>query len=109
MRLSQIRAETKALTIPFQAGDLNVTYRPNTFTADVADRMTAAAQETDTATDSFLDTVIGILADWDLEDDNGDVIPLEKARLRAEVPVPVFGRIFQEIQRDQVPGAEGKA
>lgn len=109
MKLSDIRAETKALTIPFQAGDLKVTYRPNAFTADVADKMQAQSEDATQATDSFLEMVVGILESWDLEDDAGEVVPIEKSRLRSEVPVPVFGRIFAEIQKDQTPTEQGKA
>jgi hypothetical protein len=109
MRLSEIRSETKVLTIPFQAGDLKVVYRPNAFTADIADKMQKQAADTTTATDSFLDMVVGIIESWDLEDDAGEIVPIDKVRLRAEVPVPVFGRIFQEIQKDQTPTLEGKA
>lgn len=109
MKLSDIRSETKPLTIPFQAGDLKVVYRPNAFTADVADKMQAQASKPEEATDGFLNMVVAILESWDLEDEDGKVIPIDKARLRAEVPVPVFGRIFAEIQADQTPVAEGKA
>jgi hypothetical protein len=108
LKLSQIRAETKPLVIPFQAGDLKVTYKPNAFTADVADKMTAQAADESQATDAFLTMVIAIIDSWDLEDDEGNIVPIEMAALRREVPMPVFGRIFQEIQKDAVPD-EGKA
>ncbi len=105
MRLSEIRAETKSVVVPFAAGDLKVTYRPNAFTADVADSMQAAIADPKQATAAFFRMVTGLLVSWDLEGDDGEVIPVsDTARLRAEVPMPVFGRIFAEFQKDANPG-----
>ena len=111
MRLSEIRAETKSLVVPFGAGDLKVVYRPNAYTADVADQMATTLQEAQRpdgnprqATSAFIEMVTGLLVSWDLEDDGGEVIPIDVDRLRAEVPMPVFGRIFTELQKDMNPG-----
>lgn len=109
MRLSEIRSETKPVVVSFAAGDLNVVYRPNAFTADVADRMATATKDPDQATGAFFEMISGLLVSWDLEDDAGKVIPVEDtARLRAEVPMPIFGRIFAALQEDQNPGGAAR-
>jgi hypothetical protein len=105
MKLAQLRAESKTVLVPFQAGDLKVDYRPNTFTADAVDKINAAMQDPKKQTDAMFDMIGGMLLGWDLEDDDGTVIPLDDAaRLRAEVPMQVFGRIFTALQEDQAPG-----
>lgn len=110
MKLHDIRSETTDVVVSFQAGDLNVTYRPNTFTADRADAVQAAANDQSKANDAMFQMVGDVLVRWDLEDDAGQVIPLDDAaRLRAEVPVAVFGRIFLAIQESQNPKGTARA
>ncbi len=109
VKLTDIRSETSTTLVSFASGDLKVTYRPNTFTADVADEINAAIKDPTKQTDAMFQMVGANLVDWDLEDDAGKVIPLDDPkRLRAEVPMAVFGRIFQQIQADQDPGKAGK-
>lgn len=110
MKLAELRSETKPIVVHFDAGDLKVSYRPNAFTADAMDSVQAAAADTAKATDAMFQMVAGVLADWDLEGDDGTVIPLsDTARLRAEVPMGVFNRIFVAMNEDQNPEAAGKA
>lgn len=105
MKLADIRSETRVTIIGFAAGDLKVTYRPNAFTADVADRINSAVADPKQQTDAMFQMVSEVLVEWDLEGDDGQVIAVtDAARLRAEVPMQVFGRIFAGIQEDQDPG-----
>jgi hypothetical protein len=105
VRLSDLRSETKAVTVHFDAGDLKVTYRPNAFTADASDKVQAAMQDPTQQTDAMFQMIGGMLVDWDLEDNDGNVIDLhDVAQLRAEVPMNVFGRIFMDLSEDQNPG-----
>ena len=104
MKLNDIRSETAEVAVPFQSGDLHVTYRPNTFTADRSDAVQAAAKDEAKATDAMFLMVGDVLVRWDLEGDDGETIPLDDPkRLRAEVPVAVFGRIFAAIGQAQNP------
>lgn len=105
MKLAQLRAESKTVAVSFQAGDLKVEYRPNSFTADAVDKINSAMQDPKQQTAAMFEMIGGMLLSWDLEGDDGKVIPLDDpARLRAEVPMQVFGRIFAALQEDQAPG-----
>lgn len=105
MKLSEISAETKPLTVPFESGDLKVRYRPNSFTANAADEINAAMADPQKQTNGMFRMVAAIIAEWDLEDEDGKVVPLDDpAYLREHVPMGVFGRIFQTMNSDQNPG-----
>lgn len=104
MKLSSIRSETKAIVVPFESGDLKVTIRPNVYTADMADAAADAALDPKTSIDSVLDQAQQVIVGWDLEGDDSKIIDMaDRERLRAEVPVQVFVRIFLAIRDDQDP------
>ena len=106
MKLSSITAETEDVTVKFQSGDLQVSYRPHVFTADAVDQMQKASDDPSKQTDQMFELVRNTLARWDLEGDDGEVIPLDNIpRLRAEVPMQVFGKIWLAIQESQNPKA----
>jgi hypothetical protein len=108
MKLADLKSATKTTVISFDIGDLKVTYRPNRFTATLADQINAAMQDPAQQTDAMFRMVGEVLVDWDLEDDAGKIIPLDEVqRLRDEVPMQVFGLIFAGIQQDQDPGKAG--
>jgi hypothetical protein len=105
MKLADLKSATKTTVISFDVGDLKVTYKPNAFTANLADQINAAMQDPAKQTDGMFRMVSEVLVDWDLEDDGGKIIPVDDIkRLRDEVPMQVFGLIFQGIQQDQDPG-----
>ena len=104
MRLTDIKSETHDLKVEFASGTLAVSYYPNIYTADMADQMTKAMADPETQGEAFIAMVLGMLADWDLEDDDGKVLPLDPKSVRELVPVGVFGRIFQAVQEDLSPG-----
>lgn len=107
MKLSDLRSITKPITITFDSGTLEIGYRPNSFTADAVDQINAAMADPDKQTDAVFQLIAANIATWDLEGDDGKIIPLHNvARLRAEVPMAIFNRIFSEIQDDQNPGKE---
>lgn len=97
--------------MPFAAGDLKVVYRPNSMTTDAVSQITAAMSDPEKQTDGLFVMIAGMLESWDLEDDNGEVIPVsDEKRLRAEVPMGVFGKIFTAMRQDQNPGeANGRS
>lgn len=105
MKLSSVRSETADIDVHFASGDLHVTYRPNNLTADAVDRVNDAASDSKKQTDSLFMQVSEIITRWDLEDDEGQIIDLkDTAKLRAEVPMAVFGKIFLAMQEAQNPG-----
>lgn len=76
IRLNDYR-ELDQQTIHFdfgEAGDLNVTFAPNALSKDAGTRADMAASSGDSvaALDIFLETV----RSWDLQDADGDVLPL---------------------------------
>lgn len=104
MKLSSIRSETKVIVVPFDSGDLKVTVRPNVYTADMADAAVAASLDPKTSVDAVIDQAQKLIVGWDLEDDAGHIIEIDdRPKLRAEVPVPVFNRVFLAIRDDQDP------
>lgn len=109
MKLSQVRAETRDIVVEFDSDVLNVTYRPNTFTVDAASEIQAAMSDPAKQTEGLFKMVSEMLAGWDLEDDNGEIVPLgDPARMKAEVPMPIFGKIFEAMRKDQDPSGEGR-
>ena len=112
MRLADIRAETKHLSVPFADGTIEVDYRPNTYTGEKADQlqaeMTRALNEGGAQSKAFMQTIFEVIADWDLlEDDGKTPVPLDEDVCYTKVPISVFGKILQSIQEDQAPPGQG--
>lgn len=109
MKLADLKSATKTTVISFDIGDLKVTFKPNVFTANLADQINAAMADPAQQTGAMFRMINEVLVDWDLEDEAGKIIPLDDdKRLKEEVPMQVFGAIFAGIQEDQDPGKADK-
>lgn len=101
MRLSQILSDRKIVQIGIGDDALNVTYRPQAITPETLDRMTAANDKPGAA---IVETVVEMVADWDLTDDDGSPYPLTIKDVR-RLPVSFLSTIVKEITDDLNPNA----
>lgn len=113
LRLSSATAPSRDITVTFEGGDLQVAYRPASYTVAELDALQADTKNTARIVESMLRTLVS----WDLEYDEdsaptpeqvGQVIPLETEPLTQTVPTSVFVVIMRAMQEDQSAGAEGK-
>lgn len=79
MRLSELFAEKKVLVVPVGDGELNVTYKPDAITPETLDRMSNAANAPGEA---IVSTVVELVTEWDLTDDDESPYPLTFKDLR---------------------------
>lgn len=107
MKLSQAVSKAREIKVSFDSAELNVTYRPASYTT----RELQQLQE-DKDLRRVAQTIQRTLVTWDLEDEDGKPFPLEGEealeRLVDEVPISVFTEILKAVQEDQTPGEAGK-
>ena len=108
MKLSKITSQVSDLDVDFGNEVLKVKYKPHTFTANMVDEMAAAETDSSKQTVALFQMVAGTIVDWDLEGEDGKIIPIDNAeRLKDEVPISIFGEIFRQIGEAQNPKAQG--
>lgn len=112
LRLSSATSKARSLVVPFEGGDLSVSYRPASYTVAELDALQADARNTARIVESMLRTLVS----WDLEYDEdsapepalvGTVIPLETEALTVTVPTSVFVEVMRKMQEDQQAGEAG--
>ena len=70
--LSGVTAHTQ---FTFQGETVNIEYHPNYMTPERESLLSAAAAD-GANSDGFVDMVVGMLASWDVLDDNGATLPV---------------------------------
>ncbi len=105
MKISQATAKPTDLDVPFD-GDvvLKVKYRPLTYTV----REMESLQEDERNVARIIETIQRLVVEWDLEDDEGNIVGLDDESLR-DIPTHIFLQIIREVSNHQSVGAEGKA
>lgn len=97
MKMSEATDAPKDLDVPFGAAVLHVTYKP----VDYTPREMEAAQESQDIK-RVVDMIARTVVKWDLEDEDGNVIPLEQEALM-DVRLNIFHGIFAAIAKDGAP------
>lgn len=122
MRISDALGEESPLAIHFPHGVLNIVYRPAAYT--VAELEEIQAEKNNIG--RVVEAIRRVVKSWDLTDDDGNPVPLEKPvqailvvtdpesgevtkseppqdPLR-HIPTPIFKEILKAVNADQEPG-----
>lgn len=102
--LKALKGGEKVIPVTYGDETFDVAYLPGEFTGDLL----ATVADTDetkatAALDAMLALLLPVLVRWDIEDENGENLPITSASLRA-VPLAVLRAILGAIQEDSRPG-----
>jgi len=102
MRLSRMKQTNAKLEIDFGGGDvLHVEYDPQAYTAAREEELAPLMSQARPGK-WLVKTVEATILRWDLEDDEGNVIPLTEEGL-AGVPTSVLTEVYKAVQEHQRP------
>lgn len=90
MKLSDLKAATKKLTVPLGGEVLTISYRPGAITLSAA------------YSDDIAQVLSQVLAGWDLEDDDGKTYPTTREALM-NLPIDFLARVVRAILEDAAP------
>lgn len=116
MRISDAKSESRDVAVRFETGDLNVTYRPISYTINEAERLTSESSDLAKATpeqraakmSQLATTISNLVVAWDLEDDEGVTIDPQNAEALRDVPMNIFNEVIRAINEDQKPSGKRK-
>lgn len=114
MRISDAKSTSRDLAVHFESGDLNITYRPISYTINEAERLTSDAADLTSASPEqraakmgqLAKTISNLVVAWDLEDDNGITIDPQNIDALRDVPMNIFNEVITAINKDQRPSGE---
>lgn len=95
MRLSDLAKDRRTVTVTVSGGSVNVTYRPAGITPEVEDGLRAMIAEQRVGA-TLVAMLAGILVDWDLQDDDGAMYPIDADGLR-RLPMQFLAAVAQAI------------
>lgn len=99
IRLSALKAKESPLTYTVEGvGDIQLTYRPYVMTPEFEDELATFGSKAE----GWAVLVEKLVASWDLELEEGEVVPLEKTAL-VQVPGPILKGIVLAINEDASP------
>lgn len=102
MKLTEVRAKTKTVTVTWDDETVDVCYAPNRFTPEV---MEAVAEAETQQNLSIMGAMLEPLLEWwDVLDDNENRIPTSAENI-AKMPLPFLMRVLSVVQEDQNPPA----
>ena len=99
--LSRLAADRKTVDVAFGEEIISVTYRPRWFTALTESRFREASEQERHAK-AAIEMFIDFVSEWNVTDDNGDVIPLTAEGL-SPVPTVILTDIFAKVMDDLRP------
>lgn len=99
MKLSNISKRTASVTLTLEDETLNLTVRPYLLTTEI-ERSIDQAEDQATA---LLDFIVDYIAVWDLEGDDGAVVPLDRATIEVTVPSSILLWMLTEARRQTDP------
>lgn len=122
MRISEALSEAVDIVVPFANNvNLNVTYRPMSYTVAQLDKLAAETVKREGETDDefkerrkaanerIIDMVQNVLVAWDLTDESDVAIDFrDREVMREKVPTNVFTGILHAIRRHQSSGEAEK-
>jgi hypothetical protein len=109
-RVSQLGGDIQTMQIKVGDGPedvVNIKYRPGAYTLQVSDELKALRNEEFQA-DAAAILLLPVLVEWDILDDEGNPLPIDRAGL-AQVPLAFLSKIIDGMGDDLRPAsAEGK-
>lgn len=102
MKLSNISKRTASVTLTLEDETLNLTVRPYLLTTET-ERSIEKAEDQATA---LLDFIVEYIAVWDLEGEDGQPVPLDRAVIEATVPSAILLWMLTEARRQTDPLAK---
>jgi hypothetical protein len=110
MRLSKVLQEETTIQVPVGDEKVEVRYRPGAFTPALQDELDELGSGTASRVGRrFCESLCKVLASWDLEEDNGEPVPLDPDRL-TELPAQFLAKLLEVVAEDMRPGeAQGSS
>ena len=102
IELNQLKANTRAIIVPYFGDSVTLTYRPSVLTPNRESEIKAAASEGDNS--AMLEAISELVVEWDMLLD-GKPLPHTVDVLR-ELPSALLTAIFQGIGEDMAPKAK---
>lgn len=90
MKLTELKAKTRQLVIPFESDSLTISYRPAAITLKIA------------YSDDIAQVLNQVLVGWNLEDDEGRPYPTTVEALK-NLPIEFLARVIRAILEDAAP------
>lgn len=105
MKLSALTSITTRITVDLAGEPVWVDVRPQAVTTDAITAYTVASSNDDAAAvaDLFPRLVCELVAAWDLQEDDGEMVPLTVERVR-QLPLNATAIILREGMRGVMPG-----
>jgi hypothetical protein len=103
MRLSELTAATRQISVDYYGHAVAVTYLPGALTPEQDDRL-QAAQKDGALTDALIDLLVRLLVAWDVMGDDDKALAIEPATLRT-LPNALLLQVMTAVQEDMVPNA----
>lgn len=104
VRLSAMKAKITEASLKWDDEDVAFAYKPNEFTMELADDISAAAEAEDMSTVSAM--LAPIIEWWDVLDDEDERIPPTAENMR-RFPLNFLLKIMGAITEDQNPESKG--
>lgn len=107
MKLSEVKAKTKVVTVSFMDETVDVSYRPAAMTPAILEDVLALAKsaETDAEDMALVGSMLEPVLDWwDVLDDKGKRLPTTTESIR-EMPLAFLVQVLQDVQEDMRPPA----
>lgn len=108
MKLSEIKAKTKEVTVLFMDETVDVSYHPAAMTPAILEDVMALARgaETDAEDMALIGSMLEPVLDWwDVLDDKGKRIGTTMADIR-EMPLAFLIKVLDDVQTDMRPPAQ---
>lgn len=101
VRVANLSANTKSVTIDIDGETLNITYRPSGMTPETEDRLHAMAAERRGGA-SLITLLVDVLASWDLLGNDERPYPITTESL-AKLPTLFLSKVAEGIMQDIAP------
>lgn len=105
MKVADLFAEKRGITIVINGDPLNVFYRPAIMTPVMMESVQKIGQQPQEQIDALVEFLFLILAEWDLIGDDGAPYPVTHASLGL-LPIAFLVRVMQAVVKDMSAGSE---
>lgn len=100
--LSQLKANTRTIVVPYEQDEVRLTYQPSQMTPVVESEINAASRDGDVG--PMLQAMSKLIVEWDVMEDDKKALP-HTVEVLAGLPNAFLMAIFRAIQEDMAPKA----